>query len=84
MRRSYDAVAADYARRMPDTTREHPLGLAVIDAFVDMVGRRPVLDAGCGAGRISRFLADGGVAVQGVDLSPGMIAQGRAKTDHRS
>lgn len=79
VRRSYDIVAADYARMMPDTSREHPLDLAVLDAFIEMVGHRSVLDAGCGAGRISRYLADHGVPVQGVDLSPRMIAQGRAQ-----
>lgn len=79
VRRSYDTVAADYARSMPDTSREHALDLAVLDAFIEMVEGRLVLDAGCGAGRISRYLADRGVAVQGVDLSPRMIAQGRAR-----
>lgn len=79
VRRSYDTVAADYARMMPDTGREHRPDLAVLDAFIQLVGPRPVLDAGCGAGRIARYLADRGVPVQGVDLSPRMIAQGRAQ-----
>lgn len=33
----------------------------------------PVLDAGCGAGRMTRYLADRGCDVRGVDLSPGMV-----------
>lgn len=76
-RAAYDTVAADYARLIPDTRAEHALDLAMIDAFV-AAADGPVLDAGCGAGRITRHLADRGVEVRGVDLSPGMVAQARA------
>ena len=41
-------------------------------------GTPRVLDAGCGAGRMSRYLADRGLHVTGVDLSPGMVAEARA------
>lgn len=78
VRAAYDTVAADYARAMPDTGPEHPLDLAVLDTFVARVDGHPVLDAGCGAGRISRYLTDRGGRVVGVDLSPQMISQGRA------
>ena len=37
-----------------------------------------MLDVGCGPGRITRFLADAGVAVQGVDLAPGMVRAARS------
>ena len=40
----------------------------------------PVLDAGCGAGRMSAHLAARGVQVRGVDLSPGMVEM--ARRDH--
>ncbi|RIV40098.1 class I SAM-dependent methyltransferase [Micromonospora radicis] len=52
----------------------------MIDAFADAVpagGAARVLDAGCGTGRMSRYLADRGCRVQGVDLSPGMITMAR-------
>lgn len=39
-----------------------------------------VLDAGCGAGRMSRYLADRGAHVEGVDLSPNMVRM--ARRDH--
>ena len=39
-----------------------------------------VLDAGCGAGRMSAYLADRGCHVQGVDLSPRMVEM--ARRDH--
>ena len=80
VRRAYDAVAPDYAALLPDTRAESPLDLALVDAFAAAVagsGDARALDAGCGAGRMSRYLADRGVRVQGVDLSPGMVAQAR-------
>ncbi|HET6967414.1 MAG TPA: class I SAM-dependent methyltransferase, partial [Ornithinibacter sp.] len=39
-----------------------------------------VLDAGCGTGRMSAHLAARGCHVEGVDLSPGMVAM--ARRDH--
>jgi SAM-dependent methyltransferase len=91
VRRAYDTVAADYAERLPDTRAETALDLAMVDAFVAAVlgesadpgtdpAASPVLDAGCGAGRMSAYLAARGVAVCGVDLSPGMVAM--ARRDH--
>lgn len=77
VRHAYDTVAADYARLLPDTRAEQPLELAMVDAFVSAVGHGPVLDAGCGAGRMTRHLTGRGVAVEGVDLSPGMLEQAR-------
>lgn len=55
----------------------------MIDAFAAAVrsGDDPrVLDAGCGGGRMTRYLAERGCHVEGVDLSPGMIAM--ARRDH--
>ena len=83
VRHAYDTVAEDYAARLPDTRAESPLDLAMVDAFVSAVtsgDSARVLDAGCGAGRMSRYLADRGCLVSGVDLSPGMVAM--ARRDH--
>jgi SAM-dependent methyltransferase len=84
VRRAYDTVAETYANVLPDTRAEAPVDLAMIDAFAEAVtaGDDPqVLDAGCGTGRISRYLAERGCLVQGVDLSSSMIAI--ARRDHR-
>jgi len=83
VRHAYDTVAEDYAARLPDTRAEAPLDLAMVDDFAAAVtsGENPrVLDAGCGAGRMSRYLADRGCPVEGLDLSPGMVAM--ARRDH--
>lgn len=83
VRAAYDTVAEDYAARLPDTRAEAAVDLAMVDAFAEAVtaGDDPtVLDAGCGAGRMSRYLAERGCRVHGVDLSPGMVAM--ARRDH--
>jgi len=41
--------------------------------FVEKLGPRSVLDAGCGTGRVAIELAERGVDVVGVDLDPGML-----------
>jgi SAM-dependent methyltransferase len=83
VRRAYDTVAQDYAAYFPDTRGEARLDLAMVDTFAEAVtaaGDPRVLDAGCGAGRLSRYLTERGCRVTGVDLSPGMIAM--ARRDH--
>ncbi|GAB4004330.1 class I SAM-dependent methyltransferase [Nocardioides ultimimeridianus] len=77
---AYDTVAATYAELISDTSVEAALDLAMVDDFLALVGDGDVLDAGCGAGRMSRYLADRGARVRGVDLSPGMVAM--ARRDH--
>lgn len=76
VRSTYDAVAEVYAARFPSTEPEQPVDLAMIDHFRALMpaGGTHVLDAGCGTGRIARYLTDRGCRVRGVDLSPGMIA----------
>ena len=87
VRRAYDIVASDYAARLPDTRAEAPLDLAMVDAFATAVlagvtdpTTATVLDAGCGAGRMSGYLTSRGLSVRGVDLSPGMVEM--ARRDH--
>ena len=76
VRSTYDTVAADYAARFPGTEPEQAVDLAMVEYFVSVLPgeAKRVLDAGCGTGRMCRYLADRGCHVRGVDLSPGMIA----------
>lgn len=88
VREAYDTVAEDYAARLPDTRAEAAVDLAMVDTFVAAVtavhNATAVLDAGCGTGRMGRYLADRGCHVEGVDLSPGMVAMARrARPDLR-
>jgi SAM-dependent methyltransferase len=47
--------------------------------FVEALGPRSVLDAGCGTGRVAIELARRGIEVVGVDLDPDMIDRARGK-----
>ncbi|WP_432127756.1 class I SAM-dependent DNA methyltransferase [Streptomyces sp. bgisy082] len=81
-RRSYDTVAADYARLLTDQLDAVPLDRAVIAGFVEEVeqagGPRTIGDLGCGTGRVTSHLRSLGADAFGVDLSPGMVAVARA------
>lgn len=80
VRSTYDAVADSYASLLPDASFEAPTDRGMIEAFASHVTERParpVVDAGCGTGRMTRLLASLGVAVSGIDLSAGMIAVAR-------
>lgn len=58
--------------------------VGILDTFVDAAGDGVVLDAGCGTGRVARFVADRGRSVVGVDVAPGMVdAAAKAHPDLR-
>ncbi|MFI6224034.1 class I SAM-dependent DNA methyltransferase [Nocardia salmonicida] len=82
-RTSYNNIADSYAdltRRLLDETPEER---AVLASFADLVrtqGAGPVVDVGCGTGRITAHLSQLGVEVFGIDLSPAMIEV--ARRDH--
>lgn len=44
-----------------------------------LAGRRVVLDAGCGYGRVAQPLAETGHRVLGIDLDPGLIAEAKRR-----
>jgi SAM-dependent methyltransferase len=76
VRAAYDVVAADYADLLADLHARSPHDRAVLALFAELVlgaGGGPVLDAGCGPGRLTGHLAELGLDVRGVDLSPGMV-----------
>ncbi|MEU5873501.1 class I SAM-dependent methyltransferase [Glycomyces sp. NPDC047369] len=79
-RTRYDEVAELYYDMFKDTLREHPFDRAMIDAFAERVqeaGAGPVADIGCGPGHITGYLHALGLGVQGIDLSPEMVALAR-------
>ncbi|MGA9354679.1 MAG: methyltransferase domain-containing protein [Terriglobales bacterium] len=74
----YDRLATEYARHLFDELRQKPLDRELLDQFAERVrGRGLVCDLGCGPGQVARYLHKKQIAVCGVDLSPGMIAQAR-------
>jgi SAM-dependent methyltransferase len=52
---------------------------ATVDFLAELVGDGAALELGIGTGRIALPLAERGVRVRGIDLSPDMVAQLRAK-----
>lgn len=80
VRSAYDVVAESYAALLPDASFEAPADRAMIEAFANRVMEgtvRSVVDAGCGAGRMTRLLSSLGVDVSGIDVSAGMIEAAR-------
>jgi len=76
---SYDRIADEYARQIYGELAGKPMDRAVLDRFAERLrGRGVVCDMGCGPGQIGRYLADRGLPVVGVDLSPGMVARAAA------
>ena len=80
----YDTVADDYADLIPDLRFERPLERGLLDEFVAALPEsgsgEPVLDAGCGTGRmLAHLAAQGVVRLTGVDLSSAMLGHARAR-----
>ena len=71
----YDEFAEWYAQWIGDTL---PLIAAQAGLLPAVTGER-VLDLACGQGRMSRFLAQRGAQVTGVDISAAMLARARAQ-----
>jgi SAM-dependent methyltransferase len=75
-RTSYDTVAASYADLLRDALANAPYERAMLALFAELVhtaGGGPVVDVGCGPGRITAHLQTLGVDAFGIDLSPAMI-----------
>ncbi|WBP91804.1 class I SAM-dependent DNA methyltransferase [Kitasatospora cathayae] len=80
VRRSYDTVAADYARLVVPPAGMDPLSRAMLAAFAELVresGGGVVADLGCGPGKVTAHLAALGLPAFGVDVSGEMIALAR-------
>jgi len=75
---AYDTVAVDYATQLADSLTADPFDRAALGLFAELVGDGPVLEVGCGPGRITGYLASLGVDVSGLDLSPRMVEVARA------
>ena len=84
-RTAYDTVSVDYASLLEDELAGSPLDRALLAHFAELVlaeVRGPVVDVGCGPGRITGHLATLGLEVGGIDLSPGMVAEARRRHPH--
>jgi len=83
VRQSYDAVADRYVDMGAGDLGPYPWLRAALATFAEAVrGLGPVLDVGCGPGIVTAYLAERGVSVSGVDLSPRMIHHARRRYPH--
>ena len=73
-----EQVAASYDRVAEQWLDISAYGFAQIERAVALVKRKGVaLDVGCGAGRCFDLLARHGLATDGIDVSPAMVALAR-------
>ncbi|HEY6797802.1 MAG TPA: DUF480 domain-containing protein [Kineosporiaceae bacterium] len=79
VRAAYAAVAADYADRFASELEDLPFERWLLDRVVAEAAGRPVVDAGCGPGHVTAYLAAAGADASGLDLSPEMIRQARER-----
>ena len=73
---AYDVVAREHQGLQKKAPAGSRWDRAVLAAFAEIV-EPPVLEVGCGPGRITGHLARLGVAIRGIDLSPRMIEVAR-------
>ncbi len=74
----YAPVAAAYAEALSDELAGKPLDRALLLAFAEECSG-PILEVGCGPGQISAFLHELGAKIEGIDLSPEMVAEARRR-----
>lgn len=77
--RSIEAVAEPYADAFGDEVRGLPFERWLLDRVAVEVDEAPVVEVGCGPGQVTAWLAESGVAAQGLDLSPAMVAVARER-----
>jgi SAM-dependent methyltransferase len=78
IRKSYDEIADEYARRIYHELEGKPFDREVLTRFArEVSGRGEVCDMGCGPGHVARYLKNLGANVFGLDISPTMLDQAR-------
>jgi SAM-dependent methyltransferase len=75
---AYSARATEYADVLGSMAAVHPSDRQLVTTWAEGI-TGPVIDAGCGPGHWTHFLADSGVDVEGVDLVPEFIQHARGR-----
>nr|WP_210725760.1 class I SAM-dependent methyltransferase [Arthrobacter silvisoli] len=78
MRSAYTARADEYTGLFGSIEAAHPEDRHLVAEWVRTL-TGPVLDAGCGPGQWTGFMADNGADVAGIDLVPDFIAHARIR-----
>jgi SAM-dependent methyltransferase len=77
LRRTYDAVANDYAAHIFDELKEKPFDRQLLDEVAARAADGIICDLGCGPGHVAHYLHERGATVVGIDSSQGMIGEAR-------
>jgi len=74
LQRSYDAVADEYAKRIYTELDDKPADRELLDNFAEALqGSGPCVELGCGPGHVTRYLAERGLDISGIDSSKKMV-----------
>ncbi|MEE6163298.1 MULTISPECIES: DUF480 domain-containing protein [unclassified Mycolicibacterium] len=79
VRATYGAVAPAYARELSEELERLPFERWILDRVAAAARDLPIMDAGCGPGHVTAYLAAAGVDAHGLDLSPEMIAEAQQR-----
>jgi uncharacterized protein YceH (UPF0502 family) len=79
VRATYTAVAADYTDQVTNELDDLVFERWLLGRVAFEAGSRPVVDAGCGPGHVTAHLTAAGVDARGLDLTPAMVEQARAR-----
>jgi uncharacterized protein YceH (UPF0502 family) len=79
VRTAYAAIAQDYADALAAELADLPFERWLLDRVAVAAGARPVVDAGCGPGHVTAYLAAAGADARGLDLTPEMVEQALAR-----
>ena len=78
-RDGYDRIARAYAHQLFDELAAKPRDRELLARLATQV-QGEICDLGCGPEQIARFLHDAGATTFGLDLSPQMVAEARARS----
>ena len=84
----YDVAAGTYVQFAGtdiNSATEHPIDRSLLVAFIELIKTqtvRRVADVGCGPGRVASLMAEHGLNVLGVDVSPAMLVVASSAHPH--
>ncbi|WP_314140163.1 class I SAM-dependent methyltransferase [uncultured Plantibacter sp.] len=78
VRDAYTRRSTEYAKLLGTMASVHPSDRQLVTSWADRIAG-PALDAGCGPGQWTAYLASRGLDIRGIDLVPEFIAHARVE-----
>lgn len=79
VRSSYGAIAGSYAQALAGELDDLPFERWLLEHVAGLAGYAPVVEVGCGPGHVTAYLTDLGLEARGIDLTPEMVEEARAR-----